>query len=78
MDLVQMITSVGFPIVACVAVSVYCKNIIDAYKDDIMKVIRDNWQEMSKVTEALEKNTEAINELRQYIGGDNYEDNRRP
>lgn len=77
MDIVSVITSVGFPIVACIAMGVYCKSLIDGYKNDIMEIVRKNWQEISKVTDALEKNTEAINELRQYIGGEEYEEHRR-
>ena len=47
--------------------AVYCKNIIDSYRKDMIETIKDNWKEMAKVSEALQDNTEAINELRRYI-----------
>lgn len=67
MDWASLITSVGFPVAACVAMAMYCKTIIDSYKKDIMATIKDNWKEMSKVTQALQDNTAAIQELRCYI-----------
>lgn len=69
MDWASIITSVGFPIAACIAMAIYCKTITDSYKKDIMDVIKHNWDEMAKVTEALHDNTEAIQDLRLYIGG---------
>lgn len=67
MDWASIITSIGFPIAACIAMAMYCKTITDSYKKDIMEIIKNNWDEMSKVTEALRENTEAIQGLRQYI-----------
>lgn len=67
MDWANLITSVGFPIAACVGMAVYCKNIIDSYRKDMIETIKDNWKEMAKVSEALQDNTDAINELRRYI-----------
>ena len=67
MDWASIITSVGFPIAACIAMALYCKTITDSYKKDIMEIIKNNWDEMSKVTEALPENTEAIQGVRQSI-----------
>lgn len=67
MDIVQLITSVGFPVVACLAMGGYCKSIIDSYRKDIMDMVKDNWSKMADVTKSLDENTRAINELREYI-----------
>ena len=54
----QLITSVGFPIAACVALYLQMNKQNEQHKE-----------EMSKVTEALNNNTIALNKLAEKVGG---------
>ena len=54
MDIVNLISSVGFPIVACCAMGYFCKYLIDTTQKEMR--------------ETIERNTEAINELCQRLG----------
>lgn len=74
MDWVSIVTSLGFPIAACVAMGIYCKSVVDSYRNDIVQIIKDNWEQISKITQALNDNTDAINELRHYIKESKNED----
>lgn len=57
---VQIIQSVGFPIVCCGALFWYMIKQRDIHKD-----------ETDKLTQALNNNTQAINELKNKLGGSN-------
>lgn len=59
-EIMELITSVGFPIVMCGAL--FWK---------INKQDEDHKEEVSKITAALENNTAAIENLISKIGGDN-------
>lgn len=52
MDFVTIISNVGFPIAACVAMACYVKEQMKAHA-----------KEMTAITTALENNTEAIKQL---------------
>lgn len=54
----QLITSVGFPIAACVALYI-----------QINKQSEQHKEEMNKITEALNNNTIALNKLAEKVGG---------
>ncbi len=60
---VQVITSVGFPIFACLAMGYYIKHTIDCYREDIKELQKDHKEEIGKVTEALNNNTQALQHL---------------
>lgn len=60
---VQIITSVGFPIFACLAMGYFIKNQIDSYRSDIKDLQREHKEEITKVTEALNNNTMALQKL---------------
>jgi hypothetical protein len=69
---IQVITAVGFPIFACLAMGYFIKNQIDSYRADIKELQNDHKQEISKVTEALNNNTIALQKLVDKIeGGEN-------
>lgn len=69
---IQVITAVGFPIFACLAMGYFIKNQIDSYRADIKELQNDHKQEIGKVTEALNNNTIALQKLVDKIeGGDN-------
>lgn len=60
---VQVITSVGFPIFACLAMGYFIKHTIDAYREDIKELQKEHKDEICKVTEALNNNTQALQHL---------------
>lgn len=67
MDWISIVTSLGFPIAACIGMAMYCKSVVDSYRNDIIQIVKDNWAEIDKMTDALNHMTEAINDLREYI-----------
>ena len=66
-NIVTIITTVGFPIVACGGMAWYVKYITDRNREDIKEERDQHDQEMKKVTEALNNNTLAIQKLTDYI-----------
>lgn len=68
-DIIQLITTVGFPIVACGGMAWYVKYITDRNREDMKEERNQHDQEMQKVTDALNNNTLAIQKLTDYIGG---------
>lgn len=68
-DIIQLITTVGFPIVACGGMAWYVKYITDRNREDMKEERNQHDQEMQKVTNALNNNTLAIQKLTDYIGG---------
>ena len=68
-DIIQLITTVGFPIVACGGMAWYVKYITDRNREDMKEERDQHDSEMQKVTDALNNNTLAIQKLTDYIGG---------
>lgn len=68
-DIIQLITTVGFPIVACGGMAWYVKYITDRNREDLKEERNQHDQEMQKVTDALNNNTLAIQKLTDYIEG---------
>ena len=64
----QMITTVGFPIVACSAMAWYVKYISDKHSKETQQLNEQHTEEMKKVTEALNNNTIALQKLCDKIG----------
>lgn len=73
MDKINMITTiittVGFPIVACGAMGWYVKYISDRHSKEVQQLNEQHQEEMAKVTEALNNNTLALQKLCDKIGG---------
>lgn len=67
--IIQLITTVGFPIVACGGMAWYVKYITDRNREDMKEERNQHDQEMQKVTDALNNNTLAIQKLTDYIEG---------
>lgn len=59
----NLITTVGFPIAACVFLGFYVKNQTDKYRDDVKEIQKEHKDEIGKVTEALNNNTIALQRL---------------
>lgn len=62
-DVLNAITTVGFPIVCCVAMGWYVKYSTDQNKEEVAKLNEQHKQEMSEVTQAINNNTIALQKL---------------
>ena len=62
-SITQLITAVGFPVVACVLMGYYIKTQTDNYRSDVLDLQRQHKEEISKVTEAVNNNTLALTKL---------------
>jgi hypothetical protein len=62
-DIVTMITTVGFPIVACLFMGWYVKYQTDNYRSEVKDMQKEHKDEIQKVTEALNNNTLALQKL---------------
>lgn len=65
--IVSLISSLGFPIIACIYMARWVSKQMDSYRADIKELQEDHKIEISKVTEALNNNTKALIELSAYI-----------
>lgn len=61
--LITAIGSLGFPIVACVALALFFNKVNDSYRNDIKEMSQTHKAEMDKVTEAINNNTMVIQKL---------------
>ena len=68
--IVSLISSVGFPIVACGAMAWYVKYQMDINNQQIKELTDEHKAEMLEVTSALNNNTLALQRLCDKLGGD--------
>lgn len=68
MDMLQIITQVGFPIAACVAMGYYVKYTNDQHTKETSELNAQHKEEITKITEALNNNTIALTRLCDKIG----------
>lgn len=66
-DIMQLIGSYGFPILACIVMGWYVKYMTDKNREDIKQSRESHKEEMTKITEALNNNTMAVHDLRVMI-----------
>lgn len=71
--LMQAITTVGFPIVCCIAMMWYVKYSTDKNREEISKLNEQHKQEMSEVTQAINNNTIALTRLCDFMKVENEE-----
>lgn len=57
------ISTLGFPVVACVALAIFYNKVNDNYRNDIKEMNASHRQEMDKITEAVNNNTMVIQKL---------------
>ena len=62
-SVVTLISSLGFPIVACLGMAWYVKYQMDVYSKQVKEIREEHNKEIEKVTEALNNNTLAIQRL---------------
>ena len=67
MDLTQLISTLGFPIVCCVAMAIYVQKITQQNREDTKELNKQHTEEMLQfkedMKEALNNNTLALNKL---------------
>lgn len=67
--IVAIISSVGFPIVACIGLGWYVKYQTDNNNKEVSEMRREHQEEITKVTDALNNNTLALQKLCDRIDG---------
>lgn len=60
---VQIISSLGFPIVACIACGFFIKYMFETFLKQIQDVRDEHRQEVEKMTKAINNNTAVIQKL---------------
>lgn len=61
--IVSVISAVGFPIVACITLMMYIRELSSQQREDINKLNEQHIQEMTTFNEALNNNTVALQKL---------------
>lgn len=64
---IQVVSSLGFPVACCGVVGWYVKYISDKNREQLDKIMDQHKEEMKEVTVALNNNTLAITRLTDYI-----------
>lgn len=67
MDVIQIISSLGFPIAACVFVAVYVFKQTENYRNDIKEIQSRHKEELDKITEALNNNTLVMQQIKDIL-----------
>ena len=62
-DIASIISSVGFPIVACIGIAIFFQQTNNNYRNDIKEMNSNHKSEMDKITEAINNNTLVIQKL---------------
>lgn len=62
-SIIQVVTTLGFPIVMCGAMAWYVKYITDKQREEIKELNAQHNEEIQKTTEALNNNTLALQTL---------------
>ena len=66
-ELIQMISTVGFPIVISIIMAYYVRDQGDKNREDIKTLNEQHKTEMLSILEALNNNTLALTQLRDYL-----------
>lgn len=62
-EIMNAVTTVGFPIVSCIGIAWYAKYTNDNYRNDIKEANIQHKEEMSRLSMALQNNTLALQKL---------------
>lgn len=62
-EIMNAITTVGFPIVSCIVIAWYAIYINDNYRNDMKETNSQHKEEMSQLSKALQNNTLALQKL---------------
>lgn len=69
-DVINIISTVGFPIFACITMGWFVKYQLDKNDEEMQETREAHRQEVEKITEALNNNTLALQKLIDKIEGD--------
>lgn len=73
MDWISLISSLGFPIVACCCMAIYVKDLTKNNKEEVVELNKQHSEEMllfkDEIKEALNNNTIALTKLCEKIDG---------
>lgn len=61
--IITMIGSLGFPIVACIGMAIFFREVNKNYREDIKELSSNHKNEMDKLTEAINNNTLVVQKL---------------
>lgn len=61
--IMSAISSLGFPIVACIAIAWYFNKVNENYRNDIKEINSQNREQLEKLTEAISNNTVVVARL---------------
>lgn len=67
-EILNAITTVGFPIVVCLIVMVFVKYLLDKNNEQIEKITLEHKEETKEMTKAIENNTIALTRLLERLG----------
>lgn len=62
-SVLQAIGTVGFPIVACIAIAVFLSRIIDNYRNDIKELNASHKDEIKMLSDVIASNTLVLQKL---------------
>lgn len=62
-DIVTLISTVGFPIVACLLLGWFVKYQTDSYREEVKELQKDHKEEVQRMTEAINNNTIALTKI---------------
>lgn len=68
-NLIQIVSSVGFPIAMCFVMGYYQKYTHDDHREDIKRLQESHAEEVNALTEAINNNTLVIQQVFNKIGG---------
>ena len=67
--IIQLISTVGFPITMCVAMGWFVVDQTNKHREEVSKLNKQHEEEMNTVIEAINNNTLALKELSIKLGG---------
>lgn len=67
-EVVQLISTVGFPIVCCLLMFYYIKSVTDKFQQQIMDIMTAHKEETRSMETALNNNTLALQKLSDKLG----------
>lgn len=73
-EIVQMITTVGFPIVACLGMGWYVKYTTDINNAEVKEMRKEHMEEITRITDAINNNTLALQKLADKLDMENRDD----
>lgn len=70
-DIVQLITTVGFPIIAALLVGKYVVELNKQHREDIATITKTNNDKMDEMTKAIQNNTIVMTRICERLGEKN-------